>query len=1101
MKIINFALRLSALFIVIWVKPVFAAWYDDNYSSATSSSLYGCYTLPTFHNTHSESISINYNNNNWVDSGISVEAGKLLQIKWDTLNDINNAQSRKYRVLFKADPRFARSQVMIARFDNIQNKYIWDFDEYRNGYFKSPTASNALSNFTCNSLNSPDCNARNTYYSNINDYINFIEREKLIIRNGEVANITLLQPNEFFTNGLSKINEAPDLINRSDFGDELPRFTLHSEVGNLNNGILYYDSQIPYSVGDSDDYNNRLNMILGKATDSSLVSGLPNCSDNSSGITSSACLYDKGRGMNIMAGGNFVKDGDSIFLMHNNRYMYYYKANSDTFLDFAEHFSKNGIFSFTNANHYLECLVHAKSNGTDRCNFDVNYLYLGRYLMEIEIGSGLSGLKTTHNPHIKFEYFISDTPPTPSTAGTILDTNFYKTDAGTTGRLWFRVIDTNPSSDITGRVIAHYVGYNGSNDLSKFIMDYLVDPLREKFTSLSRQLYFAISEDPAFTRVARLMLTLYVVFYGLYFLAGGVQISVQDLVGRVVKIAVILTLLSEQSWNFFNDNLFKLFFGGMDYLIINVIGYSSSSTNIFGFIDPIFTRYLQPEFWAMIGIYLVHLHNGLFLIAILILMGTITYISAILEIVINYIIAMLALCVLFSIAPIFIVMILFSQTRHLFENWISLLFSYAVQPTVLLLMILIVDQVIAEQLTKVVLPACWGLFMEFNIRIDLDNIIPGFIIEFVPPGVPGIPFFVVDLNSSVQMEGFEQSGRSYYNVLNSTFIFFIFAKMSKGMMDFVSLLASALTNVTPTRQQGQLNQGGGNIVKDIKQDISGGVKKGLDVVKRAGNAVGQGISNANQQAQENVSNSMNNSGGGGGNGAEGVDGGADSGGSNGGSQVADGAGKASQGAASSESKTSNSWKDGVINKEGASEENGGKAESGGTGRGVKIGGHRENSGKEGSSAKSIKIGSHRENSANRASTNDSDKAVDKAVEAPKEISSTTPPPAPENTSDKASADRSDAPKSSEDSAGNNNSENKATSDNISQDSASKETSTSNNDEAKVEAPKESPQSASTENKAEDKASRGSSVPEKKPASTWTKPTRPSTPRRPLNGDK
>jgi type IV secretion system protein VirB6 len=1035
MKITNYTFRLLALFMVIWVKPVFAAWYDDDYSSATSSSLYGCYTLPTFHNAHSESISINYDNNNWVDSGISVEAGKLLQIKWDTLNDIDNTQSRKYRVLFKADPRFARSQVMIARYDNSQNKYIWDFDEYRNGYFKSSAATNALSNFTCNSLNSPDCTERNIFYSNINDYINFIEREKLIIRNGEVANITLLQASEFFTDGLGKINDAPDLINRSDFGDELPRFTLHSEVGNFDNGILYYDSQILYSVGDIDEYNNRLNMIIGRATDSSLVSGLPICSDNNTGITNSACLYDKGKGLSLMAGGNIIKDGNSIFLMHNNKYMYYYKANSDTFLDFTEHFSKNGMFSFTNANHYLECLLHAKSNGTDRCNFDVNYLYLGRYLMEIEIGSGLNGLKSTYNPNIKFEYFISDTPPTASTAGTILDTNFFKTDAGTSGRLWFRVIDTNPESGITGRVIAHYVGYNGSNDISNFIVEYLIDPLREKFTDLSRQLYFAISEDPAFTRVAKVMLTLYVIFYGLYFLAGGVQISVQDLVGRVVKIAVILTLLSEQSWNFFNDNLFSLFLGGMDYLITNVIGYSSSSTNIFGFIDPIFTRYLQPEFWGLIGIYLVHLHNGLFIIAILLLIGTITYIRAILEIVINYIIAMLGLCVLFSIAPIFIVMLLFSQTRHLFENWISLLFSYAVQPTVLLLMILIVDQVIAEQLTKVVLPACWGLFIEFNIRIDLDNIIPGFIIEFVPPGVPGIPFFVVDLNSSVQMEGFEQSGRSYYNVLNATFVFFIFAKMARGMMDFVTMLASALTNVTPTRQQGQLNKGGGNLVNDIKQDISGGVKKGFGVIKRAGSAVGQGISNANQQAQENVSNSINNgSGEGGDNGAGSVEGGADSKGSSGTSRGEtggsnEGASKAFGDAASSETKTSNSWKDGVVNKGGASEENGGKAESGGTGRGVKIGGHRESSGKEGSSAKSIKNGSHRENAANRATDNAGDKTK-------------------ENTSDKPSTNRTEAPNAS----------------------------------------KETPSNASSSS-------------EQKPASTWTKPTRPSTPRKPNNGDK
>ena len=38
-----------------------------------------------------------------------------------------------------------------------------------------------------------------------------------------------------------------------------------------------------------------------------------------------------------------------------------------------------------------------------------------------------------------------------------------------------------------------------------------------------------------------------------------------------------------------------------------------------------------------------------------------------------------------SLAPFFIILMLFEKTKSLFDNWISTLLSYVVQPTILLI--------------------------------------------------------------------------------------------------------------------------------------------------------------------------------------------------------------------------------------------------------------------------------------------------------------------------------------------------------------------------------------------------------------------------------
>ena len=118
--------------------------------------------------------------------------------------------------------------------------------------------------------------------------------------------------------------------------------------------------------------------------------------------------------------------------------------------------------------------------------------------------------------------------------------------------------------------------------------------------------------------------------------------------------------------------------------MVNIIGATSSTDNIFGFIDPIVAKYWNIQIWGLLLVQLLQFWNGLTLFAIITIYALVVYIRTAILIVVEYLMAFLSICVMLSLSPIFITCILFSYTRNFFTAWISLLFNYTLQPTVLL---------------------------------------------------------------------------------------------------------------------------------------------------------------------------------------------------------------------------------------------------------------------------------------------------------------------------------------------------------------------------------------------------------------------------------
>jgi hypothetical protein len=83
----------------------------------------------------------------------------------------------------------------------------------------------------------------------------------------------------------------------------------------------------------------------------------------------------------------------------------------------------------------------------------------------------------------------------------------------------------------------------------------------------TKQLYTAFTGSSAYKNAVSAAITLMIVIFGVAFLIGVVQVSFGQVLIRLIKVGVILTLISPGGWQFFSDYAVKFFNDGTDELI------------------------------------------------------------------------------------------------------------------------------------------------------------------------------------------------------------------------------------------------------------------------------------------------------------------------------------------------------------------------------------------------------------------------------------------------------------------------------------------------------------------------------------------------------
>ena len=188
------------------------------------------------------------------------------------------------------------------------------------------------------------------------------------------------------------------------------------------------------------------------------------------------------------------------------------------------------------------------------------------------------------------------------------------------------------------------------------------------------------------------LLMLYIVLYTFYYFLGLSHSSIYEFLIICLKVGIIVQLLRDNSWNFFYNNGFTLFVNGTNQLIEIANFRGVDQNNTFEFLDLPLNRFLSAQ--SILLIVSLIFSGPLGIIAFcLIIWGFITITIAIFNTLFSFVTSIAVIALLLSLAPLFIICVLFKYTRQMFFKWVGYLARFAVYPAILLIFISLISSV------------------------------------------------------------------------------------------------------------------------------------------------------------------------------------------------------------------------------------------------------------------------------------------------------------------------------------------------------------------------------------------------------------------------
>ena len=215
------------------------------------------------------------------------------------------------------------------------------------------------------------------------------------------------------------------------------------------------------------------------------------------------------------------------------------------------------------------------------------------------------------------------------------------------------------------------------------------EALYQDKVGLIKTFYNYIVRDSAFINALRILLALYISFFGLNFAMGGLQYNVKDFMALLLKLTFVLVFTMPSGWDLYNEYVVTFFLKALMYMVTSIINIinkitdpiayiyipeGSSLSSIFINMDSVIFYLFSDIIGKRLGA-LVCGHGFGWLLALAIIFSIantlIKLTTAAFPIMISYIEIMLGL----MLGPIFISFYLFKTTESIFMNWLSFLGS------------------------------------------------------------------------------------------------------------------------------------------------------------------------------------------------------------------------------------------------------------------------------------------------------------------------------------------------------------------------------------------------------------------------------------------
>ncbi len=226
------------------------------------------------------------------------------------------------------------------------------------------------------------------------------------------------------------------------------------------------------------------------------------------------------------------------------------------------------------------------------------------------------------------------------------------------------------------------------------IVNQFVALINSKLTDMMKNLYQEFIDDPGYQRAYWAAVLFSFTVYGIMIMFNMASTKPLDVFMRIVKLSILSMFLNPAlGWDFFFNYAVAFFWGTMNQLlaIFNSIALGSPITNSpvgqistapLAALNATLQIIFSVKFFVMFIATIFTSIMGL-AYAILIAFAVINIMRSIVGAVATYFKCMIALTFLLGLAPIFIPLVLFAETKKIFQGWLNQVLSFTLQPIML----------------------------------------------------------------------------------------------------------------------------------------------------------------------------------------------------------------------------------------------------------------------------------------------------------------------------------------------------------------------------------------------------------------------------------
>ena len=360
--------------------------------------------------------------------------------------------------------------------------------------------------------------------------------------------------------------------------------------------------------------------------------------------------------------------------------------------------------------------------------------------------------------------------------------------------------------------LSEYKTRDSSSNCSNNTSDFCLSACKKQYVCTDQNLgqaqrvYQMLIEDYRYKAILNVTLILMVTFYGVGYLMGVSEFSQSEIIGRVIKIAVIYLFVGPSGWYWFEKLFVQFFKNGTDYLafvmatsfdrspelkqaVDNYNFYDKSV--LFSSVDKVFGMFFSSAVQKKVSALLFASIFG-WAYLIIIYWGFMAYVYAVANAILLYLTSQIFISILFVLGPIFLITLLFNQTKEMFDKWLSQLISFSLQQIFLLTTLSFFNMMMYEVIKlSLGFRVCWDDVWVINI-ITRIKLLSFWTVASMPPR----------LNSQTGV-GNTGNATSIPSIFSIMFIWIVASLMQK----FISFMTDVAASISDGISASSLSDG------------------------------------------------------------------------------------------------------------------------------------------------------------------------------------------------------------------------------------------------------------------------------------------------------